>query len=62
MQSFEQHQFLTILDNLLKSVGTGTNLLISNLSTSVFKLDKFVFNAKLEVSQCLIFLTSSFAG
>ena len=36
--------------SLLKSTGTCTNLSISNLSTSVFKLAKFAFNAKLEVS------------
>ena len=69
--------FLTTLLNLLKSIGTGANLLISNLSTLVFKLLKlfgkifhlsisslstlffkittFVFNAKLEVSTCVIF-------
>ena len=35
---------------LLKSEGTGTNLSMSNISTSAFKLIKFVFNAKLEVS------------
>ena len=48
--------------NLLKSVGTGTNLSMSNLSTSVFKLAKFVFNAKLEVSTCEIFLMSAFVA
>ena len=70
--------FLTTSPNLLKSVGTGANLSISNLSalvfnllklfgklpnisTSVFKLAKFVFNAKLEVSTCVVFLISSFA-
>ena len=30
--------FFTTSLSLLKSTGTGTNLLISNLSTSVFKL------------------------
>ena len=45
---------------LLKSTGTGINLSISNLSTSVFKLAKFVFNTKLEVSTCEMFLTSAF--
>ena len=34
-------------DNLLKSTGMGTSLSISNLSTSVFKLAKFDFSAKL---------------
>ena len=42
--------FFTTSLNLLKSAGTGTNLSMSNFSTSVFKLSKFVFNAKLEVS------------
>ena len=36
--------------DLLQSAGIGTNLSISNLSTSVFKLDKFLFDAKFEVS------------
>ena len=40
----------------------GTNLWISNLSTSVFKLAKFVFNAKLEVSTCEIFSISVFVA
>ena len=48
--------------SLLKSTGTGTNLSISNLSTSAFKLAKFVFNAKLEVSACEIFLISVFVA
>ena len=47
--------FFTTLLNLLKSEGIGINLSMSNLSTSVFKLDKLVFNAKLEVSTCEIF-------
>ena len=34
--------------NLLKSVGTGPNLPISNLSTSVFKLAKFVLMQNLK--------------
>ena len=40
----------------------GANLSISNLLTSVFKLAKFVFNAKLEVSTCEIFLMSGFVA
>ena len=40
----------------------GTNLSISNLSTSVFKIAKFVFNAKLEVSACEISLISAFVA
>ena len=42
--------FFTTSLNLLKSTGAGANLSISNSSTSVFKLAKFDFNAKLEVS------------
>ena len=42
--------FFTRSLNLLKSTGTGTNLSTSNLSTLLFKLAKFVFNANLEVS------------
>ena len=37
--------FFTTLLNLVKSSGTGVNLSISNLSTSVFKLAKFDFSA-----------------
>ena len=44
--------FTTSADNLLKSTGTGTSLSISNLSSSVFKLAKFDFNAKLLTSTC----------
>ena len=54
--------FFTTLPSLLKSVGTGTNLSMSNLSTSVFKVAKFVFNAKPEVSTCEIFLISVFVA
>ena len=42
--------------------GTGTNLSISNLSTSVFKLAKIIFNAKLDLSTCEIFLISVFVA
>ena len=41
--------FFTTSLNLLKSTGTGANLSMSNLSTLVFRLAKFVFSAKLEV-------------
>ena len=41
--------FFTTLDNLLKSTGTVFSLSVSNVSTSVFKLAKFVFN---ENSKC----------
>ena len=52
--------FFTTLLNLLKSSGIGINLSISNLSTSVFRLPKLVFDAKLEVPMCEIFLISVF--
>ena len=54
--------FFNTLLNLLKSLGIGTNLLMSNLSTSVFKLDQLVFSAKLEVSTCEIFLICVFVA
>ena len=54
--------FFTALLRLLKSTGTGTNLPISHLSISVFRLDKFVFNTKFEVSTCEIFLISAFVA
>ena len=57
--SFLTTLFFTTSLSLLKSTGTGANLSISNLSTSVFKLAKFVFNAKLEVSTCEIFVMSA---
>ena len=54
--------FFTTLLSLLKSAGIGTNLSMSNLSTSVFKPAKFVFKAKLEVSTCETFLMSVFVA
>ena len=54
--------FFTTSLNLLKSTGTGTSLSMSNLSTSVFKLPKFVFNAKLDTSTCEMFLMSAFVA
>ena len=50
--------FFTTSLSLLKSTGTGANLSMSNLSTSVFKLAKFVFSVKLELSICEIFSMS----
>ena len=44
--------FLTTLLSFAKSLGTGVNLSISNLPTSVFKLAKFYFSAKLLTSTC----------
>ena len=52
--------FLTMSLSLVKSTRTGTNLSMSNLSTLVFRLAKFVLNSKLEVSTCEIFLISVF--
>ena len=52
--------FLTTSLNLLKSTGTGANLSMSNLSTLVFRLDKFVFGAKFEVSTCITFFRPVF--
>ena len=54
--------FFTASLSLLKSTGTGANLSISNLSYSVFKSAKFVFNAKLDVSTRKIFLMSAFVA
>ena len=54
--------FFTTTLNLLKSTGTGTNLSISNLFTSVFKLPKFYFSAKLEVSIPVASFTSAFVA
>ena len=54
--------FFTTSLSLLKSTGTGTSLSMSNLSTSVFKLPKFVFNAKLDASTCEMFLMSAFVA
>ena len=59
-RAFLTTSFLTTSLNLLKSTGTGTNLSISNLSTSVFKLAKFDFSAKHEVSTCVTYLRSVF--
>ena len=60
--SFLTTWFFTPSLSLLKSTGTGTNLSIPNLSTSAFKIAKFVFNAKLEVSRCVTFLRSVFVS
>ena len=52
--------FFTTSLSLLKLTGTGTNLSISNLSTSVFKLAKFDFGAMLEDSIPVACFKSSF--
>ena len=54
--------FFTTSLSLLKSTGTGTNLSISSLSTSVFKLAKFDFSAKLEVSIPVASFKSAFVA
>ena len=53
--AFLTKSFLTTL-NLLKSTGTGAYLSMSNLSTSVFRLAKFVFSANLKYQRVLHFL------
>ena len=50
--------FFTTLFNLDKSIGTVFNLSTSILSTSVFKLARFVFNAKLLTFTCVTFFRS----
>ena len=54
--------FFTASPSLLKSTGAGTNLSISSLSNSVFKLTKFAFTAKPEVLTFEIFLISGFVS
>ena len=48
--------FLTISFNLLKSAGTDANFSMSILSTSVFRIAKFVFSAKPKYQRMLHFL------
>ena len=59
---FLKTSFVTTLLNLLTSSGRGFNLSMPNLSTSVFKLAKFFFDAKLKVSTCERFLISVFVA
>ena len=54
--------FFTTLLSLAKLLGTGVNLSISNFSTSVFRIAKFGFNAKLLASICDIFFKSVFVA
>ena len=54
--TFFKTLFFTTLLNFVRSLGTGFDVSISNLSTSVFKLAKLDFNAKLLISICNIFL------
>ena len=53
--------FTTAL-SLLKSTGTGANLSIPNLSTSVFKQAKCDFSAKLELSIPVLSFRSAFVA
>ena len=53
--------FTTLL-SLAKSLGIGASLSISNLSSSVFRLAKFDFSAKLLASACDIFFKSVFVA
>ena len=46
--------------SLLRSTGTGAHLSIFSLSTSVLKLAKFDFSAKLLTSTCVTFLYQFF--
>ena len=59
---FLKRSFFTTLLNLPKSLGTGVNVSISYLSTSVFRLVKFDFSAKLLASTCDIFFRSVFVA
>ena len=59
---FLKTSFFTTSLSLLKSTGTGANLSMPNLSTSVLRLAKFAFSAKPEVSACGTFLRSVFAA
>ena len=49
---FDNIIFTTLL-SLAKSLGTDVNLSISNLSTSVLRLARFGFDAKLLTSTCV---------
>ena len=60
--AFLKTSFFTTSLSLLKLTGTGNNLSICNLSTSVFKLAKFDFSTKLEVATCEMFLISAFVA
>ena len=48
--------FFTTSLTLLKSTGTGANLPMSNLTTSVFRLAKFLFSANLKQQRVSHFL------
>ena len=59
---FLKASFYTTLFSFGKSLGTGLNLSTSNLSTSVFKLAKFDFSAKLLTLTCDTCFTSIFVA
>ena len=59
---FSRTSFFTTLLNLAKSLGTGFNFAMSNLSTSVFILGRFVFDAKLLTSTSVTFFRSVFVA
>ena len=54
--------FFTKSLSLLKSTGSGADLSMSNLSISVFRLAKFVFSSKFEVSTCVTFFKTVFVA
>ena len=60
--AFLTTSFSTTLLSFAKSLGTGINILISSLSTSVFKVAKFDFSAKLLTSTCDTFCKSIFVA
>ena len=59
--AFLKTSFFTTSLNLLL-IYSVDNLSISDLSNSVFRLAKFVFSAKLELSPCVTFFTSVFVA
>ena len=54
--AFLTTSFFTTSLSLLKSTGTGANLSMSNLSTSVFRLATFVFVQNLKYQRASHFL------
>ena len=62
MHSLFNNIFFNTSLSLLKSTGTGTNLSISNLSTSDFKLTKSGFVANFDVSIHVVFFKSVFVA
>ena len=54
--------FLTTLPSLLRSTGDAFNLVTSTSSTPAFKLAKFDFSLKLELSIPVVSLISAFVA